>query len=451
MKTNSIKSLKALALAAIMAFTVSCKDFVTIPLGGGKIGAEEVFTSDAVAESALLGVYAATFDQSSSNILYPMFFADELAGSATNSYVVLQENTYDETQGGWFLELYYNTIYRANTIIEGCAASTQVSQAKKQQLTGEAKFMRAYSHFLLTNLYGEIPLILTSDVRVSSMLPNTSIEKLYESIIGDLKEAYDLVSETYPSTERIRINKAACAAMLARVYLYHGDWSLAETEASKAIAKSDYELVADLNQIFKKGSKEVIWQLWLNEGYHAMASTITPSGGAAAWWALPALVGDIEQGDNRKAAWLAPDTNSRYYFKKYKNTGTTTGTAAEYNVQLRLGEMYLIRAEARARQEKVTGQNSAASDLNVIRNRAGLGATGATTLATMLTAIEHERRIELMGEPFHRWFDLKRTGRASAVLGAQKQTWDDRAVLLPFPISMLSANPNLVQNDGYDY
>ena len=459
MKTNSIKShfsysgIKTLALVGIMAFGSSCEDFVTVPLGGGKIGEEVVFSSDATAESAMLGVYSATYNNASYSILYPMFMADELEGSATNSYVILQQNAYDETQSGWFLQVYYNTIYCANTVIEGCAASTQMSDAKKKQFTGEALFMRAYCHFLLANLYGEVPLVTMSDVRVSSMLPNTSMDKLYEAIITDLKDAYNLVSENYPSTEKVRVNKAACTAMLARAYLYNGDWTLAESEATKVISSGAYQLVSDLTQIFKVGSSEIIWQQWMNGGYLPSTSSLIPSSTTStAWWALSVLVNAIENGDGRKAAWLALNGDGRYYHCKYKNRSTTTGTAMEYNVQLRLGEMYLIRAEARAHQDKIIGSNSAASDLDMIRSRAGLLGTDATTRPAMLTAIEHERRIEMMAEPFHRWFDLKRTGRAIPVLGALKsQTWHDRAVLLPFPISMLNANIYLKQNDGYDH
>ena len=122
----------------------------------------------------------------------------------------------------------------------------------------------------------------------------------------------------------------------------------------------------------------------------------------------------------------------------------------EYNVLLRLAEQYLIRAEARAQRDKITGSGSAAEDLNVVRSRAGLLGTTATTKTAMLLAIENERAHELFSELGHRWFDLKRTGRADAVLGPQKATWTSTAVLFPIPASQILYNNKLNQNLGYN-
>jgi hypothetical protein len=114
---------------------------------------------------------------------------------------------------------------------------------------------------------------------------------------------------------------------------------------------------------------------------------------------------------------------------------------------LRLAEQYLIRAEARAEQNELTG---AASDLNIIRMRAGLNPTTATSQADILTAIQHERRVELFTEWGHRWFDLRRWGTAVPLLSSEKPnsvTEDD--LLYPVPQSEISVNSNLTQNPGY--
>jgi len=64
--------------------------------------------------------------------------------------------------------------------------------------------------------------------------------------------------------------------------------------------------------------------------------------------------------------------------------------------------------------------------------------------------IEQERRIELLGEWGHRWFDLKRTGRADVVLSGLKPNWNSEDVLLPIPESEILSNANLLpQNPGY--
>jgi len=92
----------------------------------------------------------------------------------------------------------------------------------------------------------------------------------------------------------------------------------------------------------------------------------------------------------------------------------------------------------------------ALEDLNAVRNRAGLTDVVVNSEDELLEAILHERRVELFTEQGHRWFDLKRTGRVSEVLGSLKSGWEDTDVLLPVPESELQANPNLLpQNQGY--
>ncbi|MDO5969574.1 RagB/SusD family nutrient uptake outer membrane protein, partial [Flavivirga aquimarina] len=119
----------------------------------------------------------------------------------------------------------------------------------------------------------------------------------------------------------------------------------------------------------------------------------------------------------------------------------------EYPVVFRLAEQYLIRAEARAELGKIS---EAQSDLNVIRNRAGLGNTTASTKEALRDAILDERQVELFTERGHRWFDLKRRGEAADVLAPLKPSWQDTDVLFPIPESELLLNPNLLpQNDGY--
>jgi hypothetical protein len=139
-------------------------------------------------------------------------------------------------------------------------------------------------------------------------------------------------------------------------------------------------------------------------------------------------------------------TQSWHYPFKYKER-VNTGTSVENSILFRLEEQYLIRAEAKAQLDDITG---AQDDLNAIRNRAGLANTVATTQGSLLTAILQERRKEFFTELGHRWFDLKRTGQAAIVLGTTKLGWDLKDLLFPLPSSELLLNPNLLpQNLGY--
>ncbi|NJN25594.1 MAG: RagB/SusD family nutrient uptake outer membrane protein [Cyclobacteriaceae bacterium] len=121
------------------------------------------------------------------------------------------------------------------------------------------------------------------------------------------------------------------------------------------------------------------------------------------------------------------------------------------NIQLfRLAEMYLIRAEARAQQDKISGNQSAQSDINLLRERAGVPLIQGTSKNQMLLAIENERRMELCFEG-HRWYDLVRTGRDQVVMDEFTNNWTSKDQLWPVPLREIRNNPELknAQNPGY--
>lgn len=105
-------------------------------------------------------------------------------------------------------------------------------------------------------------------------------------------------------------------------------------------------------------------------------------------------------------------------------------------------------------ENELNNQSKASEYLNLIRMRAALPNTTATTKIEMQLAIEHERRIEFIGEG-HRWFDLKRTGKAVATMNA----WfaaeginiiiDNNDLLVPIPQNQIDTDPSLRQNAGY--
>jgi hypothetical protein len=208
--------------------------------------------------------------------------------------------------------------------------------------------------------------------------------------------------------------------------------------------------LTSLDSVFLKNSREAIWQFLplaanqnTSEG-NIFILTSTPANSALRGEFLNAF----ESGDNRKAKWVGSITtggNTYYYPYKYK-IKTGSSPLKEYSMVLRLGEQYLIRAEARAQQNNISG---AQNDLNVIRGRAGLNNTTATDKASLLLAIENERRIELFSEWGHRWFDLRRTGRIDAMLASIKTGWQTTDALLPIPQSEILVNPNMTQNPGY--
>ncbi len=455
--------LKQIGLAMIMLST-ACKGFVEIDAPKDQIPSEKIYLNDELATSAIRGIY--------SQMMTSISFASGgvgsvtvLAGRSADDYTDyttaggLQFSTNNlsptnsELQNGLW-QSPYKIIYYANSALEGLEVSTHVTAAVKTQLAAEAKFIRAFCYFYLTNLFGNIPLLLTTDYRVNAAASSTAKEIVYQQIIKDLTEASQELSESYPTTERVRPNKFAAMALLARTYLYREDWLNAE-KFSTAVIEQDkvYKILDDLNQVFLKNSFEAIFQMPsgsnnINTREGQLFILNTAPGAATNVILNEQLVNDFETSDRRLASWVGKFSNSSgtwHYPFKYKVKTNTTVT--EYSMVLRLAEQYLIRAEARAMLGKY---EDAGDDLDVIRKRAGLGKLSFDKAPDLLMAIEKERRHEFFAEWAHRWLDLKRTKRAAAVLGPVKTpNWQDTDVLYPIPASERSKNTNLEQNKDY--
>ena len=313
-------------------------------------------------------------------------------------------------------------------------------------------------------MFGDVPLVTSTDALRNTLLPRTPADSVYKQIIADLTAAKGLLPGDYSLSgsagERITPNKYAAMALLARAYLYTGDWANAEANADSIIGTSSlYSLQssANIGNVFLMDNSEAIWQMnsTSSDGYTLEGQNYY----FCATYQIPYLVlsgsllSAFEAGDQRFTNWVGSyqyssgsGTTTYYYPYKYKQWNTNTTASAEYFTFLRLAEQFLIRAEARAKQNNLSG---AAADINVIRNRAGLGNTTAATQPALLLAVEQERRIELFSELGHRWYDLKRTGRANTVLGAEKSGWTSSAALYPIPLSEMNNDVNLTQNPGY--
>lgn len=451
----------------------SCKKFVEIPPAPNLIVSDQVFSDSADANAAVLGMYTNMVGPNSTSLgayngaisIYTGLSSDELYSTrgianenAIYANAVLPTNNIIPVfwSGGTGS---YSIIYKANAIIEGLSKSATISTTVKNQLIGEAKVVRAFCYFNLINLYGAVPLITSTDYNVNAVLPRTSVDSIYQQITTDLTSAQSLLPVSYPSIGKARPNRFTAEALLARVYLYQRKWTEAETVSSDIINSGVYSLESNLNNVFLAGKNESIWEVIPTQsGYETAegfffiptSTTVKPK-----YVISNSLLNAFEPGDERKVVgnWLKVNTVSGityYYPTKYKLGRDNNTTPLENYVVFRLAEQYLIRAEAMAQQNKLT---DAASDLNKIRNRAGLANTTATTQTDLLTAIYHERRVELFCEWGHRWFDLKRTGQVDAVMSIvapQKGgIWNTNWQLYPIALSELQANPYLIQNPGY--
>jgi hypothetical protein len=181
-----------------------------------------------------------------------------------------------------------------------------------------------------------------------------------------------------------------------------------------------------------------------------------PNGGSRPVYLSKSLFNSFEAGDLRKENWIdSVSVGGVVYPFPYKYKAWESNQPRTENfVVFRLGEQYLIRAEARAHLNDLNG---AKQDLLAIRSRAGLQDILQNNQQDILSAIEKERRAELFCEWGHRWFDLKRTGTIDSVMNfevLQKTAtakWEPFKALFPIPIDDILRNPSLKgrQNPGY--
>lgn len=451
-----------LALSAILAliFFNSCDNFVEVDLPKSQLTSDAVFEDAETANAAMAGLYTKLrmngILAGSATGLSSMLglYTDEFNYYQPNSVSNLFNNslTAGTPQVSDIWNQSYNQIYAANSIIEGIQKASAITQDQKNQLMGEALFVRAILHFTLTGIYGDIPYVATTDYIANSKISKVTTGEIYQNALEDLKSAADLLPEKYISNERIRPNRSAVKALLARLYLYMKLYPEASATASSVINNPLFKKESNLDRIFLKGSTETIWQLM-----PGTAGANTQEGDLYIFKVGPPpivglreeFINSFEPEDKRKTQWTATVTNGNqrwYYAYKYKQD-QPTASSLEYSVVLRLAEQYLIRSEARANQGDLTG---AKDDLNIIRNAAGLSNTAALSSEDIITDVLQQRRFELFTEFGQRFFDLKRFGKLDEALSTLKPGWDANDQLWPIPVLELNSNPNLnPQNQGY--
>ncbi len=448
----------AVLVCVLVEIFGGCKKFVDIDPPAEIIESGAIFEEESTALSAVSGVYVLmrnpNFTISNGGMsVYAGLSADDIYNTASSPITdpftqnsLLKENNTVRTS---FWNPSYKQIYAVNSVIEGVEKSKGLSDSIKLQFDGEMKVVRAFDYFNLVNLFGDVPLVLTTDYTKNLRLAREEKQKVYDQIIADLTLASVKLKETYASAGKLRPNKWTATALLARVYLFQGKWTLAEAAASAVIGSGKYSLVNNLAQVFLINSSETIWELG-NTGNTAEGGTFIPTSSTSrpTYALTPGLLLAFEAGDKRKVSWVSKNTVSGqdyYYPFKYKVKSLTP--VSEYLVVLRLAEQYLIRAEARLEQ----GNNSGArDDLNQVRLRAGLTATSSNDAAVLKDLIRKEKRMEFFAEWGHRWLDLKRTGEVQVVMPLIKgSNWDPTDVLYPIPETERLLNPALTQNPGY--
>jgi len=474
-------------MMGLLFFTSSCKKLVEVDGPTTRISSEDIYSKDATAIGAVTNLYVslglgslvATSELSSLSCIGGLS-ADELTLYLRANDPVLStfyQNALTNANVAYW-QATYNRLFQVNAAIESLSATKSLTPAVKQQLLGEARFMRAFYYFYMVNLYGDIPLLLTTDYTKNSIIAKSPKSQVYSQIISDLKEAQDLLADQYlkndciasytiGSEERLRPTKWSASTLLARTYLFIQDWSNAELQSSIVIDHKELYGIESLDGAFLKNNREAIWQLQsVLQGNNTLDATVflLPASGPSSRnpvYLSDDLIKSFEPNDKRVGAWInsVSVSGSKYdYPYKYKipQTGTSASPVTEYRTVMRLAELFLIRAEARAEQNNLT---DAISDIDVIRERAGLGLVRdqnpSVSRDELLNLILGERKRELFTEWGHRWLDLKRTGKVNEVMTIATPKkgnvlgWRNYQQYYPIPLWELNTNRNLTPTEGY--
>lgn len=219
---------------ALLFLATSCDNFVDVEQPNSQLTGAAVFENNTTATAAMKDIYAKMRDDGLltgksvglSNLLGQ--YTDELVCYQTG--ITTAEPFYNNSltaTNGYVQQLWnstYNQIYAANAVIEGVTASTGLTTSQKNQLVGEALFVRALLHSYLAGVYGGCPYITTTDYEQNSTVHRLTTMAVYNLCIADLEQAAILLPENYISSERVRPNQFAARALLARLYLYTGQW-----------------------------------------------------------------------------------------------------------------------------------------------------------------------------------------------------------------------------------
>ncbi|KIA96217.1 hypothetical protein OC25_03825 [Pedobacter kyungheensis] len=456
MKNHIRNSATWLALSAALA--LSCNKLIEIPAAKDQIENGVVFSDSTITSTALLGAYY-TMGTVHSSMKYVSLYADEYAvtsATTTNAEYANSQLLSTNTNNASLWSSLYSVIYQCNSILEGTGQSSPISPLAKKQLRGEAKFLRAFAYFNLVGFYDHIPLILGTEVTANRSAAQASSAAVFSQMVQDLNESEQELSPAYAGAGRVRANSFCASALLARIHLFQQNWQAAAEAASRVINSGLYN-TKDVKpeNVFLAGSAETILQLWMINGFLTDAAQLIPASATLipAYPIRTGLYSALENTDLRKTRWISTNTvtsggqTTTYpYPAKYKARAAGSPNP-EFVMALRMGEQYLIRAEALAKLMQLPGS---IADINLIRARAGLSALGSSLdQEGCLAAIADQRRIELYGEWGLRFLDLKRNSLLDVTLGILKPNWKTTAKAFPIPNNEIIYNRNLIQNDGY--
>lgn len=493
---NYITSLKRTGLyaglAAMLFLPSACQDSFLDTDPQGKQAGQTFWQNEADATKAVNAMYANL--RSWNNTAFAPIAVESVGSDETEKGSSASDatffNTYDnftvgstDGQLGGFWQGQYENINYANQVLDNIPAIT-MDESLKARYLAEAKFVRAYSYFRLVRAFGDVPLRLKVPAGTEEYnLPRTAKAEVYAAIETDLSEAAAVLPTTYGSADLGRITKGAALSLHAKVSMYQQKWQQVYDLTTQVTALGLYSLFPNFEQLFRlanENSSESIFEIQnelvlenssaSNSQYSQVQGTRGVVGGG---WGFnvptAALAAAFETGDPRRDATIifrgettpegdaipATGDNPMYNQKSYVPfslyvTGFNEG--AQQNVRvIRYADVLLMNAEAANELGKTT---EALASLEKVRARARgtsttiLPAVTTTVQATLRTAIQKERQVELAME-FDRYFDVIRQGRGTEVFGPKGWKANKNEVW-PVPQTEIDLSGGvLTQNPGY--
>jgi hypothetical protein len=377
---------------------------------------------------------------------------------------------------------FYLGISRANIVLLKIEEIGELENERKNQIIGEAKFLRAFYYFDLVKQYGGVPLMRSTGSADPDeiQIPRNSVQEVYDFIIEDLEDAITRLPISFDDNEG-RATKGAANALLAKVWAQSPTRDYERTiQYCDAVINGGYSLVNDFESLFDgsnyNNSESIFEAQYLGgtpQGNWGPQLFLPPSISGDNWrkYATPSInIIDAFNAENdivrleacvvwEKPGWVdeywSPTINLNDVPFVYKQKNANGWNSNDQVYFLRLADIILLKAEAMAN----LGQgDKGRSLLNMIRNRAGLGDSPASD-SELAGAILKERRLELAFES-HRWDDLVRNGTIVETMSNLQElnnitgeyvdyNMNENKILLPIPLQEIDRNPELKQNPGY--
>ncbi|CAM4295645.1 RagB/SusD family nutrient uptake outer membrane protein [Aquirufa beregesia] len=344
----------------------------------------------------------------------------------------------------------YLIIARANQIL-ALIDKADFDATEKANLKGQAQFMRGFAYFELYRYFNKAPLqltpVTTREAAAAKMGTAADLEKIItDDLIG---AAANLKPKS--TQEAGRATSGAAKTVLANLYIIQKKWAEAEKLMKEVVAEGNYSLIPDYNNVFStstanKNNAESVFEVQFQEGSNGFNGTFMynflprpmleselktlsgtsnpqPQTGEGNNIPTPDIIAAYESGDLRKDASIGYilcsstlwEGKTYPIIKKYMKTHSLNGNHGMNWPVYRYSEALLFLAEALNEQGKTA---EAATYLNMVRKRAGLANSTATSQADFRTALMQERRVELAFEN-KRWHDLVRTDTYKAVITAR--------------------------------